>query len=161
MEEKNSALVVNVELFTDGSANPNPGHGGYCAILVSGEQARILVGTKKKSTCHKMEMLAVLEGLRHLNHPCMVVIHTDSQFVEQGFLAMEDKNLQKTFKKYDLWQELRKEYGRHLAVRVNQLDSHKSTNHPFHKLCDKYARNAAKGSMRKTDKYAKLSEIVA
>lgn len=71
-----------VDIWTDGACFPNPGNGGWCAILVYGEHRKELVGSKKDTTNNEMEMMAVLKGLEALKFPCEVTIHTDSQLVK-------------------------------------------------------------------------------
>jgi ribonuclease HI len=75
---------MSVELFTDGSCNPNPGPGGWGAILRWGGQERELYGGTPDTTNNRMEMTAVLEGLRALKFGCVVTVTTDSQYVVKG-----------------------------------------------------------------------------
>ena len=70
-----------VELFADGSCSGNPGPGGWGTILRFGKTEKELSGGAKETTNNRMEITAVLEGLRALKYPCRVKITTDSQYV--------------------------------------------------------------------------------
>ncbi len=68
-----------VDLWTDGSCPKNPGTGGWAAILVSGEFEKVLSGAARTTTNNRMELTAILEGIRALTEPCLVTVHSDSQ----------------------------------------------------------------------------------
>lgn len=70
-----------VELFTDGACSGNPGPGGWCCILRYGKYEKQLSGGSRETTNNRMELTAVIEGLRALNRPCEVLITTDSKYV--------------------------------------------------------------------------------
>ncbi len=77
-----------VEIYTDGACSPNPGRGGWGAILVSPAHDRFtkeLSGAEADSTNNRMEMTAALEGLRALKRPCRVTLTTDSKYLMNGF----------------------------------------------------------------------------
>jgi ribonuclease HI len=77
-----------VELYTDGACSPNPGLGGWGAILISPAHdgfTRELSGSEPESTNNRMEMRAALEGLKALKRPCRVVLTTDSKYLMNGF----------------------------------------------------------------------------
>jgi ribonuclease HI len=77
-----------VHLFTDGACSPNPGIGGWAAILVSpkhGGHSREITGGEADSTNQRMELRAAIGGLAALKEPCAVVLSTDSQYVLRGF----------------------------------------------------------------------------
>ncbi len=66
--------------WTDGSANPNPGPGGFAVIEVRGEEAKpVILGSEKKSSNIRMEGMAILAAIRRAGgNPCK--IYTDSEF---------------------------------------------------------------------------------
>lgn len=74
-----------VDLWTDGSCPANPGHGAWACILVHGDTHKPLGAGVKDTTNNRMELTAVIEGLRALKRPCEVTVHTDSQYVMHGF----------------------------------------------------------------------------
>lgn len=76
--------MKQVEMFTDGACKGNPGPGGWAALLRMGAAERELTGAEAHTTNNRMEMTAILEGLRALKEPCQVTIHTDSRYVIDG-----------------------------------------------------------------------------
>jgi len=80
--------VDAVTLVIDGSALGNPGPGGWAALLRTEGRERLLAGASAEPTTNnRMELMAVLEGLRALRRPCPVVVVTDSEYV-RGALAL-------------------------------------------------------------------------
>jgi ribonuclease HI len=67
-----------IEVYTDGSARPNPGPGGWAALvndkMISGRNSG-------PTTNNEMEMLAVLYALGECPDGEEVIIHTDSKMV--------------------------------------------------------------------------------
>lgn len=70
-----------VTLTTDGSCEPNPGNGGWAYVLRYGSHYKEGNGREDNTTNNRMEMRAVIEGLRALKRPCAVLIRTDSKVV--------------------------------------------------------------------------------
>ena len=70
-----------VEIFTDGSCSGNPGAGGWGTILRYGGIEKELSGGSADTTNNKMELTAVIEGLKALKKPCKVKLTTDSKYV--------------------------------------------------------------------------------
>ena len=106
--------MTEVTIHTDGSCWPNPGPGGYCAILSYGEHRLEVLGGSSQTTNNRMELTAVIEGLAALTRPCSVLIITDSTYVKDGMQKWlprwretgwrtKDK---KPVKNKDLWLEL-------------------------------------------------------
>lgn len=63
--------------FTDGSASPNPGPGGFAVIL--NEQPVVLGSEKGETTNIRMEGKAIIAAIKHAEgNEC--IIYTDSQF---------------------------------------------------------------------------------
>lgn len=79
--------MYQVTIYTDGSCSPNPGPGGWAAILRMGSRGHRLSGSSPDSTNNRMELTAVLEGIKALKAPCSVVVVTDSQLVI-GWLSL-------------------------------------------------------------------------
>lgn len=74
----------HVEIYTDGGCDPNPGHGGWAAVLVFGVRTKELSGAEPATTNNRMELTAAIEALGALRRPCEVVLHTDSQYLRRG-----------------------------------------------------------------------------
>ena len=109
-----SEALPKVEIYSDGGCQPNPGRGGWAAILrYPGTKAeKELSGYEADTTNNRMELTAVTRALEALKVPCEVHIVTDSQYLmnafTQGWLAKWKKNGWKTaskepVKNKDLW----------------------------------------------------------
>ena len=103
-----------VELFTDGACSGNPGPGGWGVILRWRDTERELFGGEPSTTNNRMELLAVIEGLRALKKPCRVDVYTDSQYVQKGMTQWLEGWKAKDFRvkgggyrpNHDLWRAL-------------------------------------------------------
>ena len=73
-----------VEIWTDGGCKPNPGPGGWAAILRFGSREREISGGEKATTNNRMELTAAAAALETLTRPCRVLLHTDSEYVRNG-----------------------------------------------------------------------------
>ena len=124
-------MEKTVYLFTDGACKGNPGAGGWGALLRYGGHEKELFGGEAQTTNNRMELTAVLSGLKTLNRPCDVVICTDSQYVKNGmesWIHNWKKNGWKTagrqpVKNADLWQQLDEQVARH-RVRWQWVKGH-------------------------------------
>jgi ribonuclease HI len=74
----------HVIIYTDGGSSPNPGTGGWAAILLSGVHQKELKGGDPHTTNNRMELMAVISALEALKGPSIVDLHTDSQYVQRG-----------------------------------------------------------------------------
>ncbi len=73
-----------VEIWTDGGCKPNPGPGGWAAILRYGTHVRELSGYDAATTNNRMELIAAAEALEALKRPTKVILHTDSEYLRNG-----------------------------------------------------------------------------
>ena len=78
--------VPEVTIYTDGGADPNPGTGGWAAILIdpASGKARELSGGEPHATNNRMELTAAIRALEALKQPCRVHLFTDSQYLRKG-----------------------------------------------------------------------------
>ena len=76
--------VDEVVIYTDGGCDPNPGPGGWAAILWAPRVELELGGGSADTTNNRMEMSAALQGLKKLTKPCRVTVVTDSQYLHKG-----------------------------------------------------------------------------
>jgi ribonuclease HI len=103
-----------VEIWTDGGAKPNPGPGGWGAILRFRGVERELSGGEPATTNNRMELTAAAEALEALKRPCRVVLHTDSEYVKNGVTRWHQGWVRKNWrsstgdpvKNMDLWQRV-------------------------------------------------------
>jgi len=110
-----SKTLPEVILYTDGACSGNPGPGGWGALLIWNRKEKVLSGGHPDSTNNRMEMQAVIEGLKALNRKCHVKVHSDSALIINAFTKGWIQNWQKKgWKKADkkpvenreLWEEM-------------------------------------------------------
>lgn len=73
-----------VTIYTDGACDPNPGPGGWAAVLIAAGHRKTLTGREARTTNNQMELQAVIAALQALKRPCQVRLHTDSTYVQKG-----------------------------------------------------------------------------
>jgi ribonuclease HI len=73
-----------VEAWTDGGCKPNPGPGGWGAILRWKGHEKELSGAEAVTTNNRMELTAAIAVLEALKRPSRIIIHTDSEYVRNG-----------------------------------------------------------------------------
>lgn len=66
-----------VIIYTDGGCDPNPGRGGWAAILQQDGKTVELSGCDPHSTNNRMELTAAIQGLKALKEPSTVTLYTD------------------------------------------------------------------------------------
>lgn len=116
--------MKQVELFTDGACSGNPGNGGWGYLLKYKENRKEAFGGEEQTTNNKMELTAVIEGLKALKESCIVDLYTDSKYVLEGaqkwLLGWKKNNWRKADKKpvlnQDLWQELDSLLSKHTVT---------------------------------------------
>lgn len=110
-----SSNLPEVILYTDGACSGNPGPGGWGALLIWNGKEKELSGGEPDTTNNRMEMRAVIEGLRALKKPCHVKIHSDSALIinafTKGWIAnWQNKGWKRADKKpvenRELWEKL-------------------------------------------------------
>ncbi len=110
-----------VELYADGACRGNPGPGGWGALLRCRGHEKELYGSAAMTTNNRMEMMAVIAGLKALERSCQIAVYTDSRYVCDGmnrWLAGWKQRGWRTaqggaVKNIDLWQSLDAEQSRH------------------------------------------------
>ncbi len=142
---------MKITIYTDGSSRGNPGPGGWGCILITeskqiangNEQLGEVVelgGREDMTTNNRMELMATIEGLRHINgrqkttdirdgldgeqaamyRPQSIEICTDSEYVKKGMTEWIKGWIQKGWKtstkkdvlNRDLWEQLLHEVTR-------------------------------------------------
>ena len=74
----------HVEIWTDGGCKPNPGPGGWGAVMRFKGAERELSGYDAATTNNRMELTAAAAALEALKRPCTIVLHTDSEYLRNG-----------------------------------------------------------------------------
>lgn len=145
----------NVEyvLYTDGSCIVNPGPGGWAFVLVSKSTGKRIEksGGEKHSTNNRMELTAVIEGLRYLEQPSHVLVASDSTYVLRGLSEWIDGWAAKNWRRWvrgqwvevpnnDLWQVLYELRQKH-HLEYKKVKAH--SGHTENERCDALAGQQA------------------
>lgn len=135
-----------VELYTDGACSGNPGPGGWAYLLKhpATGKAREHSGGEPATTNNRMELTAVVEGLRALQAPSSVDIYSDSQYVLNGLREWMDNwkrngwrtSSKQPVKNQDLWLLLDALKSQH-ELRFHWVRGH--SEHPENERCDRLA----------------------
>lgn len=143
-----------VEIYTDGASRGNPGPGGYGIVMESGPFKKEFAEGFKKTTNNRMELLAVIEGLRKLKKTGLTIkIYSDSKYVvdavNEGWVFGWYKKGFKGKKNPDLWRDFLPLYAKYKPQLI-WIKGH--NNHPQNERCDTLAVQAALGKELKVDK---------
>ena len=105
--------LIPVMIFTDGACDPNPGPGGWAALLKIGKHQKIMTGSESNTTNNRMELVAAIRALQALKDPCKIVFFTDSQYLKKGITEWMPQWQKRNWRRkggvlanIDLWQEL-------------------------------------------------------
>ncbi|PWB56346.1 MAG: ribonuclease HI [Anaerolineales bacterium] len=112
--------MPRVTIYTDGACEPNPGHGGWAALLQFGKYERELCGSEKHTTNNRMELTAAVSALQALQEPCQVTLYTDSEYLRRGITEWLPDWRRRGWKRksgqlanIDLWQALEAIMSKH------------------------------------------------
>lgn len=137
--------LKHIEMFTDGACSGNPGPGGWGTILRYNGVEKELSGGEAETTNNRMELSAVIFGLKALKQKCHVKIITDSQYVSNGITkgwakSWRANGWRKSDKKpalnADLWEMLLDELEKH-EYEIVWVKGH--AGHPENERCDELA----------------------
>lgn len=153
--------MKRVHLTTDGACIGNPGPGGWACILRYFDRKKEIFGSEENTTNNRMELRAVIEGLKMLREPCEVVMVTDSQYVKKGMTEWlglwkardwrtkgKGAGRSKIVLNQDLWQELDRLSQGH-KISWEWVKGHAS--HPENNRCDQLANTAARKQIHSAD----------
>lgn len=143
-----------VVIYTDGGCIPNPGVGGWAAVLISGSRKKELSGGDSASTNNRMEMTAAIMALEALKRPCMVQLHSDSRYLINGITSWIHKWKQKNWMRggkpvlnVDLWKRLDALNNVH---RVQWIWVRGHAGNRYNERCDELAQAAISEQRLKT-----------
>jgi ribonuclease HI len=130
-----------IELFTDGACSGNPGPGGFASILRYKGKEKIISGGFNCTTNNRMELLAVIEGLRAIKNPAIPIrIYSDSSYVvdavNKGWLVKWQRIGFKNKKNADLWQTYL-QHSKGKQITFIWIRGH--AGHPENERCDQLA----------------------
>lgn len=143
---------AQVSLFTDGACSGNPGPGGWAFILRDDKSGKELEesGGDADTTNNRMELQAVIEGLKRLKKAADVKLYTDSVYVGKGLKEWmpgwkrngwkrKERNKLVEIKNVELWQQLDE------LVQMHEVEYHRvagHSGHPENERCDQLAVEA-------------------
>ncbi len=146
-------MLKEVEIYTDGACSGNPGNGGWAVILSYKGKEKEISGGEKDTTNNKMELKAIIEGLKALKESCKVKLYSDSAYcisafnenwidswVNNGWKTANKKPV----KNLELWQELLILINKH-EVEFIKVKGH--ADNEKNNRCDELAR----GEIKKLD----------
>jgi|TARA_Y100000996_G_scaffold414724_1_gene406529 ribonuclease HI len=87
-----------IEIYTDGACLNNPGPGGWGVIILEKDKKTVFGGSEKTTTNNRMEITAVIEGLKQISKKTPVKIFSDSTYVINTMTKNWKRNKNK-----DLW----------------------------------------------------------
>ena len=134
--------MKKVDLYTDGACSGNPGKGGFGGILMCNGRQKEYSGFEEMTTNNRMELMAVIVGLKMLKEPVELNIYSDSAYVVNAFLedwitGWQLKGWKNASKKpvsnIDLWQELLSLLSEH-KVTWNKVKGH--SDNEYNNRCD-------------------------
>lgn len=137
--------LPNVSIYTDGACSGNPGPGGWGTIVRYADRETELSGGEAGTTNNRMELTALIEGLRVLEGRHAVTVYTDSQYVANGINKGWAKSWErngwrkkdgKPALNVDLWKALLVQLAKH-NVEINWVKGH--AGHPENERCDALA----------------------
>ena len=104
-----------VVIHTDGACVPNPGPGGWGALLRQGpHELELCGGDPGTTTNNRMELTAPIRALEALKRTSVVHLYTDSTYVRNGIMKWVagwsrngwQTSAKQPVKNVDLWQQL-------------------------------------------------------
>jgi ribonuclease HI len=136
-----------IELFSDGACKGNPGLGGWGVLIKNSKTLNELKGSQQQTTNNRMELIAVIEGLKSIKKHSHIQITTDSMYVKNGinqWINNWKKNgwrtaAKKPVKNKDLWQEL-DELVQNYSIKWLWVKGH--SGHPGNERADQLANEA-------------------
>ena len=137
-------------LWTDGSASPNPGPGGFAVIeVVDGVGKPVVLGREADSTNIRMEGCAMIAAMKYAgSEGCE--IYTDSEFWinvltkwADGWKARGWRKVKGEIMNLEIVKELYELYHQY-PVKLNWVRGHVGTE--FNELADEWANKAREGA---------------
>jgi len=151
------ALISEVVIYTDGACEPNPGPGGWGAILQYQLPDRIheieMSGGHLSTTNNRMELTGVIEALKLLKRPCDVTVYSDSKYVVNsigewlggeprfgnygwmvGWKQKGWRRKEGELQNIDLWQEIDELVRIQKSIKMRWIRGH--SGHELNERCD-------------------------
>ena len=129
----------------EGQDNPDILHGGWSCIICNENDdiLDIIYSGKLGTTSNRMELTAVLEGLKYFQEPSTITFYSDSEYVTMGLRKYIEENFTVTnqMANYDLWNKIYNLCDKH-SVNIVWVKGH--NNIELNELADFWAQFAAR-----------------
>lgn len=139
-----------VQIYSDGSTAPmypgdlpNPGRGGWGAVMVMGDRVRAIYGTLPFCSNNYAEGMAMVNALATLRKRCRVHVFTDSNYVANGFkrvIQAVHRDLPNSVlldSNHEVWVSLRPLVEQH-SVTLSHVAGHSTVE--YNELADEIAK---------------------
>ena len=149
---KNKA-VNPIIIYTDGSCDPNPGPGGWAALIIMDGDEKMLSGFTAESTNNRMELTAAIKALKSIKSNLPIILYTDSQYVKKGVMEWLENWKSRNWKRkggklanVDLWKRLSEEIEKH-SIKWEWVRAH--TGNKYNEQVDRKAKQLAYSARKK------------
>jgi ribonuclease HI len=145
--------IPEINLFSDGGAEPNPGKGGFGVMMTYKGHKKEFSQGYLLTTNNRMELMGVIFGLEKLKTKSNVNIYTDSRYVVDGITKgwaekWKSKNWYRTKNEkavnHDLWDRLLTLISTQHQVAFHWIKGHDG--HFENERCDQIANEALNGN---------------
>ena len=75
---------MKVVIYTDGGCVPNPGRGGWAALIRYPDREVEIYGMEPLTTNNRMELTAAIKALESLSNGSEAQVFTDSEYLKKG-----------------------------------------------------------------------------
>ena len=144
--------IPEIDLYSDGGAEPNPGKGGFGVIMSYKGRRKEFSQGYRLTTNNRMELMGVIFGLERLKTESIVNVYCDSRYVVDGITKGWAKkwksnnwfrNKKEKATNVDLWDRLLILISNQKEVRFKWIRGH--AGHPENERCDQLAMTAMTG----------------
>ncbi len=149
MSKVNEGSLPKAIIYTDGACDPNPGPGGWAALLLLHEGRKEIHGWEASTTNNRMELMAAIQALKSLPGPHVVEIYTDSRYLQLGIQDWLPNWVKRGWRRkggrlanIELWQEL------YQATQVHVIEWHWVRGH-FGDPLNERVNRLAQGAIRR------------
>jgi ribonuclease HI len=125
-----NANLPEVTIYTDGACDPNPGSGGWAAVLIFQKESKEIKGSESPTTNNRMELMAAIQALKVLKNGHRVDLYTDSKYLQMGIEIWMSNWVKRGWRRkggklanIELWQNLQ-ELSKEHSIKWHWLKGH-------------------------------------
>ncbi len=150
---KKERAIEPIIIYTDGSCDPNPGPGGWAALVIMYGEENMLYGSVAATTNNRMELIAAIKALKSIEIRKPIVLFTDSQYLKKGVIEWMENWKSRNWKRkggklanVDLWKELSEETEKH-SIKWQWVKAHMGNK--YNEQVDRKAKQLAYSARKK------------